>query len=326
MARRVVAALAAAVALALSAPAQDLVNVYGQIFLPDGSMPNDSIRFYLTRDDGGVHDYIFTDSKGSFILTSLTRSVSYTITVESDGSSYGTTVYNFLLTSGRQQRVVITLNPLPPKRLSEDYTFSAASAYTPVPQAHAFYEQATKQIKKNQMRDAERLLREAVAADPKYAVACHALGALLLVEKKYPEAEKFLRQAVEDDPKSPAALLNLGVTLNRLQKYADAIPELREALRLAPGLIEAHEQLGLALVETDQFAEAEKLLAGALNAGGADKALIEFYLGKLYARTGEFDKSIAAFKVFLELAPNTPQAAEVRGIIQQLQQRLAARR
>lgn len=326
MARRILATAALGLVLSIGAPAQNIVEVYGQFFLPSGGLPTESIRLYLTRDDGAIHDYFFTDSKGSFQLHSLTTAVSYTITVTSDGANYGNTVFNFLLTTGRQQRIVITLNPLPRKRLPPESTLSAASAYRPVPPAGSLYDQAMRDIKKNRAAAAEQSLRRAVAADPKYAAACHALGALLMLERKYAEAEKFLRQAIQDDPKSPGALLNLGETLNRLRKYSDAIPPLREALRLEPGLLGAHQQLGVALVETDQFAEARQVLTGTLNASGADKALVEFYLGKLYARTGELEKSIGAFNVFLKLAPDAPQAAEVRALLERMRGQLAARR
>ncbi len=70
-------------------------------------------------------------------------------------------------------------------------------------------------------------------------------------QRKYPDAEKVLRQALQADPKSVHALLNLGITLNHLQKYGEAIPALREVLRLEPGLVAARLHLGIALVETD---------------------------------------------------------------------------
>ena len=105
------------------------------------------------------------------------------------------------------------------------------------------------------------------------------------------------------DPKSVHALLNLGITRIHLAKYEEAADPLREALRLEPGLVAAHQNLGAALVETDQFDEAQSELLRAAKSPDADQAMVELYLGKLYARTGDFDKSIASFNNYLEKPP-----------------------
>src|SRR5712664_1409614 len=89
------------------------VDVRGQILLPDGDLPSENIRFYLTSDDGRVNEYRYTDSSGRFILERLSNRVSYTITVDSDGSSYGSTRYTFM--PAYEQVVRLTLNPLPRK-------------------------------------------------------------------------------------------------------------------------------------------------------------------------------------------------------------------
>ena len=71
-----------------------------------------------------------------------------------------------------------------------------------------------KEIRKKHNDAGERLLREAVAADPKYPAPLNDLGVVLMVKKNYQEAEKVLKQALETDPKSLHALLNLGITMN----------------------------------------------------------------------------------------------------------------
>ena len=127
------------------------------------------------------------------------------------------------------------------------------------------------------------------------------------------------------DPKSILVLLNLGITLNHLEKYTDAIIPLREALRLEPGLVTAHVHLGVAFVETDKFDGAEPELERGVKAGGDDEIVAQLYLGKLYARTGKYDKAVAAFEIYLQKAPNAPNADEVRELIKRLRQEMAAR-
>lgn len=57
----------------------------------------------------------------------------------------------------------------------------------------------------------------------------------------------------------------------------------------------------------------------------ADKSIVQLYRGKLYARTGDFDKSIAAFNAYLDSAPQSAQADDVRALIARMEQLKAKR-
>ncbi|HEV8383980.1 MAG TPA: tetratricopeptide repeat protein, partial [Candidatus Acidoferrales bacterium] len=235
MIRRAGVCLFAILVLAASAAAQ--INVRGQILLPNGSPPADIIRFFLSSDDGRVNEYRFTDSNGRFILERLGGGTGYTITIETDGSTWDTTTYSFVPQYIASPR--ITLQPYTRRAPAPEKTVSASSGYRPNAKAADAYEAALKELKKQRYDTAEQLLHKAIEADPKYAPPMIDLGALLIQQRNYPEAEKFLRQAVDADAKSTLALLNLGVALNRQEKFADAIPVLREALRLEDGLTAA---------------------------------------------------------------------------------------
>src|SRR5207245_9906305 len=140
-------------------------------------------------------------------------------------------------------------------------------------------------------------------------------GVLMMQKKNYAEAEKVFQQALGADPKSVHALLNLGITRVHLAKYEGAADPLREALRLEPGLVAAHQNLGAALVETDQFDEAQSELLRAAKSPDADQAMVQLYLGKLYARTGDFDNSIASFNNDLDNATKADNVHDVRDLI-----------
>jgi Flp pilus assembly protein TadD len=294
------------------------VDVRGQILLPDGNLPSAAMRFYLTSDDGRVNEIRYTDSNGRFVLERLSNRVGYAISVDSDGASYASSRYSFM--PAYEQVVRFTLNPFAPRPAVPGFTVSAASGHKPEAKAIALYERAMKEIRKKHHDAGERLLLEAVDADPKYSAPLNDLGVLLMVKKNYQEAERVLKQALETDPKSLHALLNLGITMNHQGKYEDAIAPLREAVRLEPGLVAAHLHLGIALVETDQFAQADIELDRVAKSPHADKSMVHLYRGKLYARTGDFDKSIAVFNAYLEDAPQSAQASEVRALIARMQE------
>ncbi len=315
--------LLACCVLAIAASASAQINIRGQVFLPGGSTPSNPIRFSVNRDDGGYNDIRFTDSNGRFILERLSANLSYTLMFTGDGVSYGDTTYHLRPETDSTPR--ITLNAPPRKKTPPGATGSALSGYQPDPRASSFYDKAMKAVEGKRLDLAEPFLRQATEADPKYALAWNALGAVLMQQKKYGEAEKPLRQALELDPKFITALLNLGVTLNHQGRYQEALAPLREALRLQPDIAAAHQHLGVALVETENLAEAEQELKKAAAMPDADQVVVLLYFGKLYARTGAFQKSIDAFNAFLEKAPNAGNAAEVRSLIERMKREMAAR-
>jgi tetratricopeptide (TPR) repeat protein len=297
-------------------------DVYGQFFLPGGDPPSSPIQFVLKSEDGMMNEFEYTDSNGRFIFAALDNRRGYTVVVRGDGSAYGDTTVQLPMLSGRKMRVTVDLRPPEHKLSAPGNTISAASGYKPSAKAQADWERAQTEIKKNRLDQAEKLLREALSNDPKFAVASNDLGALFMREKRYPDAEIALRQSVETDPKFINALLNLGITLNHEEKYPDAVAPLREALRLEPRLNMGHLHLGIALVGTEQFAEAERELLIARRASPESETLIHLYMGQLYARTGRLDESIAEFEAYLQKAPDSPNAAAVHGAIDRMQRKL----
>jgi len=297
-------------------------TVRGQILLPGGEIPQESIRFSLTSSDGRVNEIRFTDSNGRFILERLSSNIDYTIEVQGQETLYGTTTFSFNPAYGTAR---MTLNP-PARKPTLPGTISATSVYKPNPEAVDLREAAQKDIEKEDFDAAEVKLRRAVLKDPRFAAAQLDLGAVLMQGRKYADAEQALRQAIAADPKSHVALLNLGVALNRQQKFADAVPFLKDALRLQPGLVSGHLHLGIALVETEQTALAERELILAIKKPGEEETAGLLYLGKLYAMTGEFPKGVDALEKYLQKAPAAANVAEVKSLIQRMKSEMAKAR
>ncbi len=298
-------------------------TVRGQILLPGGGTPTESIRFYLQGDDGRRNEYRFTDSNGRFILERLDGMIGYTITIEGDGATYATTSYPFR--PQYQQVIRVTLNRIerPLGQPVNPGTVSAATAYKPKPEAEKLHEQARAEIDKENLDAAEPLLRRAVAADPMFFEAQHDLAAVLIAGARYAEAETVLREALKADAKSAVALTNLGAVLNRQKKFADAVGPLREAVRLEPGLVLAHVQLGIALVETEQYADAERELKVGTRKPGEEELMGLLYLGKLYALTGKYTEGIASLESYLQKNSNAPNAEDVRKLIGRMKTEMA---
>lgn len=294
----------------------------GQLFLPGGGMPTHEVRMEI-ENDLGYHDIIYTDSNGRFLLDNLTQDVGYTILVASDGEHWGDTKYQFTVQFGNGD-ARITLSPMPRnKAAAKPDVIAAPGAYAPDPKAVTLRDQGMKANQAGKTEDAEALLRQAIALDPKYSVAYYDLGTVLMHERKYADAEATFQKGTVADPKSPRLFMALGTALVLESKFADAVAPLREALRLQPDQADAELQLGAALVETKQLDDAETQLLAAQKTKGETDVRLELYLGKLYLMKKDYPKSIEAFNLYLKLAPeNSPNSAPIRNLIQSMQDEL----
>jgi tetratricopeptide (TPR) repeat protein len=292
-------------------------TVRGQILMPDGNVPTSPIRFELDGSNG-LHDLRFTDSNGRIILERLQNDITYTIFVPSDEINWGDTRHSFIPSQDMDARFY--LNPLPLKKLLKP------SEYKPNPEVVAMHDRGIAAYQNSKPDEAEALLRQAMKADPKYMAAFNDLGVMLMRQQKFADAEQVFREGLQNNPKSVALMENLGTDQVHAGKYDQAIITLREVLRLQPSRGEAHLQLGAALEETGQYTEAEAELIRAKLDKGADEVGLQLYLGKLYAYTGEFTKSIEAFTAYLKLAPaNSPSFPAIRAAIKRMQDELDKR-
>ena len=310
-----------ALVLVAGCAASAQVNVRGQFYMPGGDTPQNSVRFYITRSDGGLNEYRFSDSNGRFTIERASGRLEHTITVDSDGRSYGNTTYTF--TPAQESSVRIYLNRLPAAPTGKPGTISANSGTKAGTNANHALEAGMKAVAEDHPAEAERLFKEAIKEDPKFPEPLIALGGLYMQQKKLAEAEKLIRQGLALDAKSAYGQMSLGIIMTRTDRYQEAIAPLREAIRLNADLNSPHLYLGVALVETEQFEEAERQLNIADNVTGIEETLRYLYLGQLYARTGRYEKSISAFESYLQRSPGAKNAGEVRALIDRMKQELA---
>jgi Flp pilus assembly protein TadD len=83
--------------------------------------------------------------------------------------------------------------------------------------------------------EAERLLRRAIALDPKSFPSYHDLGRLLVKLKRYDEALPLLKRGAELNTKDPGVHYQLFLAHSRLRQKDEADKELAEFKRLDEG-------------------------------------------------------------------------------------------
>ncbi len=130
--------------------------------------------------------------------------------------------------------------------------------------------------------DQIKLLEEAAQQSPKNAAVWITLGNALMDSSRFSEAVDAYQKALVLDPKNVDVRVDRGTCLRNLGKPQQAIEEYRKALQINPNHPTAHRNMGVVLVH-----DLKDKKAGAR----------------------EYEK-------YLELAPNAPDAAEVRQLIE----------
>jgi uncharacterized caspase-like protein/peptidoglycan/xylan/chitin deacetylase (PgdA/CDA1 family) len=108
-----------------------------------------------------------------------------------------------------------------------------------------------------------------------------------------------------------------GLQLYKEKQYAQAEAQFTEALKLRPNFALAANNLGFVYFKQDKFAEAARWFENAIRMDPS-RAIAYMNLGDAYARAGDGDKAKAAYKTYLELAPNGSGAGYARGQIEKL--------
>lgn len=137
------------------------------------------------------------------------------------------------------------------------------------------YELAMLHERADQMRDAERLLRQVIALDPGHAHAHNALGySLADRNQRLPEALTLITRALEIAPKDPFILDSMGWIKFRMGQFKEAVDYLQRAYAIRPEAeIAAH--LGEALWKLGQQSEARTIWAQGVSQDASNKTLQE---------------------------------------------------
>jgi tetratricopeptide (TPR) repeat protein len=127
-------------------------------------------------------------------------------------------------------------------------------------------------------------LQAATRTAPKSAQAWISLGDALMDSRRFSEAIDAYKKGLELDPKNVHARVDLGTCYRGTGQFDKAVEEYRNALKIDPSFPNGHRNLGVVLAYDLQ-------------------------------RNKE---AIKSFQKYLELAPNAPDAAEIKQVIQNL--------
>jgi FkbM family methyltransferase len=161
--------------------------------------------------------------------------------------------------------------------------------------------------------EAAALFRQAVAADPNFALAHRNLGHALIELGKPGEAIASYQRALQLDPRSVESLNNLGMLRSQKKDYAAAIPLLSRAIELAPDYAPAFNNLGIALAAVNRHPQAVATFRRAL-ALTPDSAETNNNLGLSLVESGWPDEALGYCERALALKPDYADAHRNLGI------------
>lgn len=162
-------------------------------------------------------------------------------------------------------------------------------------------------LKKNDLKGAEKIYREALAAAPSNIAACVALTQVLLLMEDENSAIAALEKFIETTPGSSQAWHTLSTICLKKRDLPSAIWAAEKAEDLAPDDADISRTLAESLYYAERFAEAE--VAYERSAQMAPDAFISWQgLGLCCMRLHQYEDAVSALKRAIVLEPHRPTA------------------
>lgn len=125
-------------------------------------------------------------------------------------------------------------------------------------------EQAHDRMMGGDVDGARETFREILLQTPEYPAALHGMGVLCVGRSEAEEAERWLRQAIAADAENALAWNDLGEALRMLGRGDEAIVAYSRALQLAPDFLSALNNMAVALAGKGDLEEAKRCLRQAI--------------------------------------------------------------
>ena len=176
-------------------------------------------------------------------------------------------------------------------------------------------------------QEAEKVFRDAMKADPSDTPSNYYLGLSILLQKNYKDALDILakvkqsqdRASQRSRPEVPSEYqIQLALARARigLKQFEDAWKNL-ESARKEDASSEVYVYRGFYYLEQEKHAEALKELERAIKLDKKNPYAY-YYSGIGNYHSGNAQKAVEDLKMFLQLAPNAPEAPEAKAIIDKL--------
>lgn len=302
----------------------------GKVTMEDGSPPPKPVMIERVCSQGNPIREALTDKRGNYFFRALGKDTlsagDISVHTFGQGASAGMVscvlraslsgyFSNTIDLSGRRAIDDPNLPPLVLRTRAMEATFGAEASVGVPRAAHRAWSRAGKAAESRNWPEAERQLRIAVQAAPRFSHAWHMLGVVCQNRGNLAEARAAYRQAITARPNAPApylllAPLDIGAKdWPAAIKTADGLLKL-DARRRYP---EAFLYKAIAQYHLGEWDVAEANAQQALRLDTRRRfPRAEYILGAILARKRDFDAAEAHMRRYLELEPKASDAEAVR--------------
>ncbi|HEY0408483.1 MAG TPA: tetratricopeptide repeat protein [Pyrinomonadaceae bacterium] len=284
-----------------------------------GSVNDVLVRLY---QEGGMVlvEEAFSRGEGQFSFNRVPEGEYVIETLQTDKYAPSSTTVSVRPLDRRRSQVFIVYVQLqlkPPPETTKPGVITADVDVNVPKDAQKRYREGMKALGNNSTERAVAELQAAIKLYPNYYAARLELGRELRLEKQFAAAAEVLKPLLQIAPKRDEPRVEYGIVLMALEQLDEAVKVLREALSIGETNWVPHLYLGMALIDKDG-AEAEKQLRRAIELNELKAARAYLSLARLAAARGDRQLSIEHLQTFLKLAPDSPDAASVRQLIERL--------
>jgi tetratricopeptide (TPR) repeat protein len=179
-------------------------------------------------------------------------------------------------------------------------------------------------LKSGNYSEAQKRLDAAYKMVPANADLNFLVGYLSIQQKRLDLAQNYLSRATVLDPHNVRALILLGRLYLQREEYGAARTTLEQAVVAGPQDWMAHNLLAEICLHQREYEPALKQAQLAIDIGKAEASPAQLILGQALAHLGRMQEAIQPLHSFLQENPTSPMIAQVRGLIAEIEQRLAA--
>jgi tetratricopeptide (TPR) repeat protein len=341
MSRRSLVSRTAVILLLLVAPAaaraQQGNSIRGKVRDSSGNnVPRVTVD--LQTGNGAAAGQTTANNEGDFFFGGL-NDISYVVSARMPEYQPASESVEFSNRAGREspgelRTVELTLVPRAAAAPRPAPGRVAVAQAVPAPAREAF-ERGMKLSREGHVAEAEREVREAVAAFPDYFDARFWLANELIRTERLDDAVQHLEVARRVNPRDERVYLSFGQLLMLKRNYGVAAAVFAEAARLSPADPQPLLRRGMALVEhaagIDPAASGKAAEARRAALEDAEKALSEAYrlsgkklgpallqLARVYEKRGERARAADELERYLRENPAAPNAPSIRDAVKTL--------
>ena len=267
-----------------------------------------------------------TDAKGEYLMIGL-PSGEFAITVTKDG--VGTAKARQTIKQGQNEPLVLTLKAEAASGGGGSIIGAPAGADEAARKAaqalQALAKTASDALAAGNNDAAITAYTDVVAKAPACGDCFFNLGLAHMNKKQLAEAEAAFKKAIELKADNANAHTQLASVYNQQRKFDLAAEESALAAKYSAsanptggGNAEALYNQGVTLFNGAKFAEAKTAFEGATKAD-PKHSLAHYQLGMTALNLGDFNLAVSSLEMYLQLDPDGPKAAEVKGSLPALQ-------